>query len=198
MPKGRQSIVDLVDQQKVFSKYAEILQNPNIKSTDPIFLTISKELDFKMTPIALYTSLKRKRHIFFENDVSLLEQETTGEIHTIQNTSCNSSDTDTSFKSKDFDFENSTQNDTVIFTYQMDMHDWKKIQPIYAYQKRTGTTTFKKYRTMPKFKWSNLLKVNIYKHTKLPCTWTLKREKVVKNKIFVKGNCSQCTAHAKK
>lgn len=79
----------------------------------------------------------------------------------------------------------------------MDMHDWKKIQPIYAYQKRTGTTTFKKYRTMPKFKWSNLLKVNIYKHTKLPCTWTLKREKVVKNKIFVKGNCSQCTAHAK-
>ncbi|KAH9634044.1 hypothetical protein HF086_001246 [Spodoptera exigua] len=194
MPKGRKSKVDLEDQKQVFTKYAEILQNSNIKSSDRIFLTISKELNFKMSPLALFISLKRNRHIFFQCHDSLLLKQTTGESHTIKSASNSSCLTNASFEDNDFDLENSKQKETKTFSYEMDLYDWKKIQPLYAYQRRTGTNTYKKYRTMPKFKWSNLLKENIYKYTKLPCTWTLKREKVVNNKIFVKGNCSQCTA----
>jgi hypothetical protein len=62
------------------------------------------------------------------------------------------------------------------------------------YRKRSGVSSYFHYHTLPKFKWSSLIKEKMLMHSKLPGTWTFTKHKISNDLINLRGKCSQCSA----
>lgn len=177
--RGRKPKVSLEVQGALFRKYAADLDNRLIPYNDPIFSAMSKELDYNMTPMALYLSYKRHRSNTCRINLTEVNIKTSND----ESSTCSS--------------VNTNKNLLLIkktFSFDLDVYEWKKIQPLDAYKKRFGTSTYKKYKTLPKYTWSNMIKSKIWMITKLPCTWTLKKDNIYDDHINLSGQCSQCRA----
>lgn len=138
-----------------------------------------------MTPMALYLAFRRQRDKIFKTVVE-------NGAETIKTTS----------SSDDWESSSSIHEDVLTldnkektFSFNLDIKEWKKIQPLYSYKKRPGTSTYRRYTTLPKYKWSNLMKEKIWINSKLPCTWTLRIGNIKEEYTFnLHGKCSQCQA----
>lgn len=180
---GRPPNVPYGRQKEIFLKYAKRLEDPNIKYNDQIFTLMSQELDHKMSPMALYLSFKRQKDNIFATDY-----QQSNNVETFPSASCNSPplSTDLAITKK--------QNISKTFSFYLDVYDWKKIQPMVGIKKRTGSSSYRRYKTLPKYKWSCMLKEKIWLNSKLPCTLTLKKGCIRENYIQLFGKCSQCSA----
>lgn len=185
---GRKPKVSFENQKNIFQKYAECLQDANIKYNDPVFSKMSQELENKMSPIALYLSLKRNRKTFFDLDNQASADTKTSKHETLCYSGRSTPISRSASESEDCSLNGECQN----FSFYLDDYDCKKIAPLTAYRRRSGTDVFMKYKTLPKFKWSYLIKEKIWLHSKLPCTWVLKKYRIRDDNFFLKGKCSQC------
>lgn len=180
--KGRKLRVNEDKLKKIFIKYSTDCINTKIKYNDPIFHTISEEINHDMSPLALYSWLKRNYNKVF--DISTTTESS------LSSPSCRSTTSSTT---------KSEINDkhTNQFSFLLDEHEWKKVEPIsvrYIRRDLKTTSTHKKYKTLPKFKWSNLLKEKIWQYSRRPCTWTFKNKLIdSEDNVKIKGKCTQCS-----
>lgn len=65
---GRKGKVNSEKLKKIFLKYGDVCRNRSIKYNDPVFKTISNELDNTIAPYAIYKALKRHYDEYFQND----------------------------------------------------------------------------------------------------------------------------------
>jgi hypothetical protein len=180
---GRPPNVPYERQKEIFLKYTKCLEDPNIKYNDPIFTFMSQELDHKMSPMALYLSFKRQQSNIFATNY-----QQSNNVETSPSASCNS---------PTFSTDLAIMNKNIIsktFSFYLDVYDWKKIQPMIGIKKRTGSSSYRRYRTLPKYKWSCMLKEKIWLNSKLPCTLTFKKGCIRDKYIKLFGKCSQCSA----
>lgn len=183
MPRGRIPAVAIEEQILLFRKYIADLQEKDIKYNNPIFLEMSQEINCRMSAKALHMSFLRHRGTLFTETLA-------------SNVNAIPSSDSTTAESIEFvkdSFKELVNN--ASFSFDIDVHEWQKIRPIRSIKKRSDSNRYRTYLTMPKFKWSTMLKENIWLHSKLPCTWVLKTSKIsADEQIVVKGQCSQCKA----
>lgn len=191
MARGRIPKISYVDQWNLFRLNAEKLQDPNIKCNDPIFSILSEELEYRMTPLALYLALKRNRNTIFGINIRSSDEPTS--LSDEMNCSASSSPSSLISASKSNNFS-SAVGKSKSFSFNLDTYEWRKIKPLSGYKKRSGTSTYRHYKTLPKYKWSNMLKEKIWTHSRLPCTWNFKKNKIEDDKINLHGKCTQCCA----
>lgn len=124
----------------MFLKYAEYLQDPGVRYNDPVFCKMSEELEHKMTPMALYITLKRHRNdIFVPNDQTSTDVETFNDE--TQLTSGCSSPASQSSERESFGFT-VNDNDARSFSFLLDIYDWKKVTPLSSHRRRSSTSRF--------------------------------------------------------
>lgn len=195
---GRKPIVEKSKQREVFMKYADKLLD--VKLRDPIFDTIASDLDNLMTPAALYMSLKRNFREFLNTECK--QQTVCLSSSSLSSSSSNSPRTSSKISHSHVESnQHHSENDTKNFKFELDIYDWKKLQPLNVLYKRNDLRTctpFKKYKILPKYKWVDILREKIWLISRLPCTWNFKSYKVEsEHHILVKGQCSQCSAFTK-
>lgn len=145
--------------------------------------------------MALYITLKRHRNdIFVPNDQTSTDVETFNDE--TQLTSGCSSPASQSSERESFGFT-VNDNDARSFSFLLDIYDWKKVIPLSSHRRRSSTSRFFHFKTLPKFKWSSILKEKIWIHSKLPCTWTLKKYRIRDDLFNILGKCSQCNAEVR-
>lgn len=191
MVRGRKPKVGVAQQYELFRKYAAICRNEKITYNDPVFVTIAHELNNEITPYSLFMRLKRNFNTIFGEDYLPKDEESPA----VQSTSTSPSSRSTiSTPVCNSGNEESVKKE---YTFLLDLHDWKKIEPLsVSYVRRDpGTTsTHKTYKTLPKFKWASLLREKLWEFTRLPCTWVFKNKRIDEdNNVLIKGKCSQCS-----
>jgi hypothetical protein len=180
MPRGRIPSVPIEEQISLFTKYIANLQDVHIKYNNPIFLKMSQEINGRMSSKALHMSFLRHRCSISTENLSSDVIDT--------NPSIDTTTTADSVSAKE------SVNNSSSFSFDIDVHEWEKIKPVRSIKKRCDSNRYRTYLTLPKFKWSTMLKENIWLNSKLPCTWVLKTSKISSEQVVVKGHCSQCNA----
>jgi hypothetical protein len=175
---GRPPKVSYEQQKEIFTKYAKYLQDCDIKYNNPIFTILSSELDHKMSPMALYLAFNRQRKANCEKANNVEEKK-------YLLSACS---TPKSSESEIYELTSKS------FSFNLDVYDWKKIQPMTGFKKRSGTSSYRTYKTLPKYKWTCMIKEKIWSNSKLPCTLTLKKHTILNDNFKISGKCSQCGA----
>lgn len=207
MKRGNKSCVPLQEQKQAFVKYQQYfkLKDDLPSPCDKIFHEISKDLQCKMSAKALYISLKRNYDNFFDSE----------SLHAVVS-SDNSDSKSIVSKSVITEFASDSKEDSEgaiededevsrkheVFTFFLDLYHWEKIQPITKYTVRnkfqSKSKTSQKKIVLPKHEWAHLLREEIWKKTKIPCSWTFQNHSVkYGDTVTCYGTCAQCKAGVK-
>lgn len=104
------------------------MQSVEIKYNDPVFTQMSKEIDYKMTPLALYISFKRHQRL-----ISGKSEQVSDDIEkTLEDRiGTPSSETFTEIT----DCEDLT-SESITFSFSLDTYELKNIKPLVWLQKK--------------------------------------------------------------
>lgn len=189
MARGRKPKIDAAQMNNIFRKYAATCRNEKISYNNPIFTTIAQELKNEITPYSLFMRLKRNFKTIFGQRY---DEESSLTQSTSSSPSCRSP-ISSPVKCTTNEVESVDQ-----YTFLLDIYDWKKFEPLsvnYVRRDPNVATTHKKYKTLPKYKWSCLLREKLWESTRLPCTWVFKTKRIDEDhNVLIKGKCSQCSS----
>lgn len=192
MNRGRKSAVPLENQKMVYSKYENCFLNRRFPApSNEVYSKISKELNLKMNPKSIYKSLKKNYDYFFDKKGdSATEQQYEECIEELDKVNTSSSGSDIKDETLSHEY----------FTFYLDICTWEKIQPIVTYVKRNDpripSSKYRKKWSLPKHVWADILRAEIWKATKKPCTWLFKTVSIKAHQLIkCFGNCKEC--HAK-
>lgn len=192
---GKKSDVALDVQKQLFMKNRHQLKGP--KYDRNVYQKLAEELNYAMSPKALYLSYKR--NFLGTNDLTPEPTKINDKLGNISvgTIPLNSSKKSTPLPESSEHSKNEDRN-RVIFKFPVDIHEWKKIQPIRSTFRRNDKKKpylrYETYKTIPKYKWSCLLRQKLWKHFKLPCTISFKNYNINSNGITFHGKCTQCNA----
>lgn len=162
------------------------MQSVEIKYNDPVFTQISKEIDYKMTNIALYISFKRHQRL-----ISGKSEQVSDDIEKTLEDRIGTPSSETFTEIIGLRRLNLGINKIFVC---LDTYELKNIKPLVGYKKRSDTSTYNAYKTLPKYRWSCMLIQKIWLHSQLPCLLTLKKQRIRDDSIKIIGTCSQCNA----
>lgn len=138
-----------------------------------------------MSTKGLYFSLKTNYEYFFQSHDSKESDEKVAEIDEFSDGS-----------NTDVDDIQEDKCDQEHITFFLDMHSWEKIQPIVKFVKRSDNRTASKYRkkwSLPKHEWAGLLREELWKETKKPCSWRFKTVSIQPDQsVICRGTCKEC------
>lgn len=179
MKKGRKFVNSLEEQKKAFLPYKKLFQNVNNlpAASDPVFSEIKSALPRPITEQGLYLSVKKNFNYFF--DVPEKSEE-----------DCSRYSTSTT--------QNKEESEkSISFDLMIDLYQWEKIQPIskqFRVIQNSKPIITQKYR-LPKHLWAHILREEIWKAMKIPCSWIFKQYSIKnEDRITCKGLCKQCNA----
>lgn len=183
MKRGRKFVVSLEEQKQAFSPYKHLFPSvANVPAaSDPVFTEIKRALPRPITERGLYLSVKKNFNYIFEvTEQSEDDDSIKHSIGTTQNYEGSSS----LRKSQNFEF-------------MIDLYKWETIQPLSKptnITRNSKTLITQKYR-LPKHMWAHLLREEVWKASKTPCSWIFKQYSVKnEDRITCKGVCKQCKA----
>lgn len=192
---GKRSALDIVAQKQIFEKHKRLITTTRYSSI--IYNTIAKDINYVMSPKALYLSFRRN---FLNNQNSPRAKDECFIKRNEDNTnSIIISSTSSSGSSPVI--QQASLLHQISFKFPIDVHEWKKIEPLsYTYKrhdKNKPSARYQTYRAIPKFKWSGLLRKKLWEFYKLPCTVAFKRHVIQGANITFYGRCTQCQATVK-
>ncbi|CAF4950965.1 unnamed protein product [Pieris macdunnoughi] len=181
MKRGRKFSNSIEDQKKAFSPYKNIFTSNNHlpAASDPVYTEIKSVLANPITEKGLYISVQKNFNYFF--DIKLIEEQRNS--NSIQD-----------------DYSDPTQaqaSKSINFDFLIDLYKWEKLQPIskrVLVRHNTKSVLKKKY-SLPKHMWAHLLREEIWKAMKTPCSWIFKQYSIKnEDRITCRGLCKQCKA----
>ena len=176
MKRGRISAVPLEEQKCVLSEFKKYFSRKNDLPSpcDPIYQDITERLSYKMSTKALYLSIKKNYDLFFGHDES---------------DTCSDEFAEASMAT------NKT-SECETYNFFIDIYQWNKIKPIDRCVKRTRTLSdFRSKTLLPSHQWANLLREEIWKRVRSPCSWIFQNYSIKKEaNIRCYGSCKQCKA----
>lgn len=170
-----------------------------------IFRNISKELHCNISEKALYISSKRNYDYFFNCDK--VEDESFDESEISNNSSFEEQIAEHTSESEYFCEKGDQKDDddllhNKVFTFNLDIYHWEKIQPITRYTTRNKPHSKSKRSQqkiiLPKHQWAHILREEVWKKTKMPCSWSFQTHSIkYGDRITCHGSCPQCKADIK-
>ncbi|KAJ2941022.1 hypothetical protein O0L34_g13151 [Tuta absoluta] len=87
------------------------------------------------------------------------------------------------------------------FTFYLDVYQWQKIQPITKIinlNKKSRSILYQNRMVLPKHAWAHVLRQEIWKSSKLTCSWIFKTHSIINDEtIKCYGACNKCTGKIK-
>lgn len=192
MKRGKRLSVSLEEQKSALESYKHLFKTDTIPNSESqVYKNVSRTLHLRISPKALYLSVKRNFHYFFQENVVCSD---VGKCENDIRTDSSSTSSNESNVSTD-----STNLESDICTFDIELKDWDLVKPIEYMRKRYDPLkcSYRHYKrkSLPTRKWTNIFSEFIWKNTSNKCVWVYK-DNLAKDDYTVKlnGSCKVCGA----
>lgn len=176
--------VCLEEQRDSFLKYKQLFRSvKNFPSSESnVYKEVSKDLSHRMTPKALYLSVKRHFVKFFGD---LKHEKSSSSSIDSNNVNEDASSSDESIKNVDSE------------SFEIELDLWHEVKPELRIAKRNDpkkpTVKYQSRRYMPKSKWTSIFQQWIWQRTTNKCIWHFKNHSVTDDyHVTCRGTCKVC------